>query len=94
MQLLYGAMVVFSMGQPIGQTCLTGAMSRSMSADMQGRVQGSIAVVMAIAQVFGPLWAGSIQTIVAVAVMLVAIPELNRLNRKNRAINYESNHYD
>ncbi len=101
LQLLYGAMVVFSIGQPIVQTCLTGAMSKSMSADIQGRVQGSIAAVMAIAQVLGPLgagwlyqavspsapyWTASIQALVAVAVMLIALPKLKRLNRKNRAV--------
>lgn len=54
LQLLYGAMIVFSMGQPIVQTCLTGAMSKSTSADIQGRVQGSIAKVF-IAVKFGVL---------------------------------------
>ncbi|MGL5942052.1 MAG: MFS transporter [Waterburya sp.] len=108
LQLLYGAMVVFSVGQPLVQTCLTGAMSKSMNADIQGRVQGSIAAVMAIAQVLGPLWAGwlyqaaspstpywmgSIQALVAVSIMLMALPKLQRLNRKNREMNTEPNPY-
>lgn len=47
-------MVVFSVGQPLVQTCLTGAMSKSMNADIQGRVQGSIAALMAIAMAMIP----------------------------------------
>jgi MFS transporter, DHA1 family, tetracycline resistance protein len=109
LQLLYGGMVVYSLGQPLVQTCLTGAMSKSMGADVQGRVQGSIAAVMALAQVIGPLWAGwlyqtvspsapywaaTVQVLVAVAVMLIALPKLKRLNRKNRVMNDElSQHY-
>ncbi|WP_017318394.1 tetracycline resistance MFS efflux pump [Mastigocladopsis repens] len=108
LQLVYGGIVVYSMGQPLVQTCLSGAMSKSMSADVQGRVQGSIAAVMALAQVIGPLWAGwlyqavspsapywaaTVQVLVAVAVMLIALPELKRLNRKNRAMNDELNQY-
>lgn len=106
--LLYGGMVVYSLGQPLVQTCLTGAMSKSMGADVQGRVQGSITAVMALAQVIGPLWAGwlyeavspsapywaaTVQVLAAVVVMLIAIPQLKRLNRKNRAINDELNQY-
>ncbi|MGL4884471.1 MAG: hypothetical protein ACRC8K_25965 [Waterburya sp.] len=79
-----------------------------MNADIQGRVQGSIAAVMAIAQVLGPLWAGwlyqaaspsapywmgSIQALVAVFIMLMALPKLQRLNRKNREMNTEPNPY-
>lgn len=106
--LLYGGMVVYSLGQPLVQTCLTGAMSKSMSADVQGRVQGSIAAVMALAQVIGPLWAGwlyqavsqsapywsaTVQVLVAVAIMLIAIPKLKRLNQKNHAMDDELNQY-
>jgi MFS transporter, DHA1 family, tetracycline resistance protein len=108
LQLLYGGMVIYSLGQPLVQTCLTGAMSKSMSADVQGRVQGSIAAVMALAQVIGPLWAGwlyqtvspsapywaaTVQVLVAVSVMLIALAKLKRLNRKNRAMNDELNQY-
>ncbi|WP_309740872.1 hypothetical protein [Chamaesiphon sp. OTE_20_metabat_361] len=71
----------------------------------QGRVQGSIAAVMALAQVIGPLWAGwlyesvspsapywsgTVQVLVAVAVMLIAMPALQRLNRE---MNAEQNEY-
>lgn len=67
---------------------------------MQGRLQGSIAAVMAIAQVLGPLWAGwlyqtvshsapywvgAIQAFIAAAVMLIAVPQLMRPNNKNRS---------
>ncbi|MCC5668791.1 MFS transporter [Nostoc sp. CHAB 5784] len=34
LQLLYGGMVIYSLGQPLVQTCLTGAMSKSISADI------------------------------------------------------------
>jgi MFS transporter, DHA1 family, tetracycline resistance protein len=37
-QLLYAGMAIYSLGQPLVQTCLTGAMSKSMGADVQGRV--------------------------------------------------------
>lgn len=108
LQLVYGGMVVYSLGQPLVQTCLTGAMSKSMSADVQGRIQGSIAAVMALAQVIGPLWAGwlyeavsqsapywaaTVQVFAAVVVMLIAIPELKRLNQKNRAMDDQLNQY-
>jgi MFS transporter, DHA1 family, tetracycline resistance protein len=99
--LLYGGIVIYSLGQPLVQTCLTGAMSKSMSADLQGRVQGSIAAVMALAQVIATVWAGwlyeavspsapywaaAVQAFAAVAIMLIAIPRLRRLNQKNRAM--------
>ncbi|WP_404788398.1 MFS transporter [Altericista sp. CCNU0014] len=108
LQLVYIAMVVFSIGQPIVQTCLTGTMSKSMGSSMQGRVQGSIAAVMAIAQVIGPSWAGwlyqsvspsapywaaAIQALVAVAIMLFARSRLKRLNHKYRAIHDEAIYY-
>jgi MFS transporter, DHA1 family, tetracycline resistance protein len=103
--LLYGGIVVYSMGQPLVQTCLTGAMSKSMGADLQGRVQGVIAAVMALAQVMAtawagwlyeavspsaPYWAATVQAFAAVALMLIAIPKLKRLNRK---MNDEQNQY-
>jgi MFS transporter, DHA1 family, tetracycline resistance protein len=106
--LLYGGMVIYSLGQPLVQTCLTGAMSKSMGADVQGRVQGSITAVMALAQVIGPLWAGwlyeavspsapywsaTVQVLAAVVIMLIAIPQLKRLKRKNRAVNDELSQY-
>ncbi|MBD2309770.1 MFS transporter [Chroococcidiopsis sp. FACHB-1243] len=106
LQLVYGGIVVYALGQPLVQTCLTGAMSKSMSADLQGRVQGSIAAVMALAQVIGPLWAGwlyqavsqsapywsaTVQVLISVAITIVAIPKLKRLNQKNRAMEDELN---
>ncbi len=108
LQLVYGGMVIYSLGQPLVQTCLTGAMSKSMGANVQGRVQGSIAAVMALAQVIGPLWAGwlyeavspsapywaaTVQVFAAIVVMLIAMPALKRLNRKNRAMDDELNQY-
>jgi MFS transporter, DHA1 family, tetracycline resistance protein len=56
--LVYAAVVVFGVGQPMVQTGLTSAMSLSMGADMQGRVQGAVAATMALAQVIGPLFIG------------------------------------
>lgn len=106
-QLIYGGIVIFGLGQPLVQTCLTGAMSKSMSADIQGRVQGSIAAAMALAQVVGPFgagwlyqavspaapyWTSSAQSLIAVALIFIAVPKLKRLNRKNRAMNNEPNH--
>ncbi|MBE9178513.1 MFS transporter [Oculatella sp. LEGE 06141] len=104
--LVYGGIVFFGLGQPFVQTCLIGAMSESTSADIQGRVQGSIAAVMAFAQVLGPFgagwlyqavspsapyWTGSTQILIAVALMFMAIPKLRHLNQKNRAMNHELN---
>jgi MFS transporter, DHA1 family, tetracycline resistance protein len=106
--MLYGGMVIYSLGQPLVQTCLTGAMSKSMSADLQGRVQGSIAAVMALAQVIATVWAGwlyeavspsapywaaAAQAFAAVVVMLIAIPALKRLKQKNRAMDDDLNQY-
>lgn len=105
LQLIYGGIVVFGLGQPFVQTCLTGAMSKSMSANIQGRVAGSVAAVMAMAQVLGPLgagwlyqsvspsapyWACSALSLIAVVLIFIAIPKLRHLNRK-RAMNHELN---
>lgn len=102
--LIYIGVILFGLGQPLVQTCLTGAMSKSMGAHIQGRVQGSIAATMALAQVVGPLvfgwlyqavtpatpyWATSIQIAVAIALMFVAIRQLQRLDRQNRAMSKE-----
>jgi MFS transporter, DHA1 family, tetracycline resistance protein len=63
---------------------------------------------MALAQVIGPLWAGwlyesvspsapywsgTVQVLVAVAVMLVAMPALQRLNQRNREMDDEQTEY-
>jgi MFS transporter, DHA1 family, tetracycline resistance protein len=103
-QLIYGGIVVFGLGQPFVQTCLTGAMSKSMSANIQGRVAGSIAAVMALAQVIGPFgagwlyqavshsapyWTGSTLSLIAVVLIFIAIPQLKRLNRQKRAMSHD-----
>lgn len=99
--------MVYGLGQPLVQACLTGAMSKSMSADIQGRVQGSIAAVMALAQVVGPLgvgwlyqalspstpyWTISAEILISVALVFIAIPKLKHLRRLNHAMNNEPNH--
>jgi MFS transporter, DHA1 family, tetracycline resistance protein len=56
--LIFVGIILYGLGQPLVQTCLTGAMSKSMTADIQGRVQGSVAAAMALAQVVGPFAAG------------------------------------
>ena len=104
--LIYGGIVAFGIGQPLVQTCMTGAMSKSMRADIQGRVQGSIAATMALAQVIGPFgagwlyqdvspsapyWAASTNILIAVALMLMVLPKLKRMIRKNQAIDSEPN---
>jgi MFS transporter, DHA1 family, tetracycline resistance protein len=104
LQLAYAGIVVFGLGQPLVQTCLTGAMSKSMSADIQGRVAGSVAAVMAIAQVLGPFgagwlyqavspsapyWACSALSLIAVVLIFTALPTLKRLNQQNRAMDYD-----
>jgi MFS transporter, DHA1 family, tetracycline resistance protein len=103
-QLVYAGIAIYGLGQPLVQACLTGAMSKSMSADIQGRVQGSIAAVMALAQVVGPFGAGwlyqslspvapywtiSALSLIAVVLIFMALPTLKRLNRQNRAINHD-----
>ena len=80
-----------------------------MSADLQGRVLGCIAAVMSLAQAIGPLWAGwlyhtvgqsapywsaTVQALISVAILIVAIPKLKRLNQKNRAMDDELNQSD
>ena len=102
--LIYVGVILFGLGQPLVQTCLTGAMSKSMGAHMQGRVQGSIAATMALAQVVGPFlfgwlyqeitpstpyWTTSVQIVIAIALMSVAIPQLKRLRQQSRARSVE-----
>ena len=99
--LVYSGVVLFGLGQPLVQTCLIGAMSKSMDAHIQGRVQGAIAATMALAQVVGPLvvgwlyqaagpaipyWTMAIQIVVAMALMVVAVPRLKRLSAQQEAI--------
>jgi DHA1 family tetracycline resistance protein-like MFS transporter len=89
--LVYFGVVLFGLGQPLVQTSLTAAMSESMPGNIQGRVQGAIAATMALAQVIGPLMIGwlyqtagpavayatiSAQIVVAIGLMVVAIPRL------------------
>ena len=102
--LIYVGVILFGLGQPLVQTCLNGAMSKSMGAHMQGRVQGSIAATMALAQVVGPFlfgwlyqeitpstpyWTTSVQIVIAIALMSVAIPQLKRLRQQSRASSVE-----
>lgn len=102
--LIYVGIVLFGLGQPLVQTCLTGAMSKSMAADIQGRVQGSVAATMALAQVIGPAaagwlygavspsapyWATSILLVTAMAFMFMAVPQLKRLGRQSHAVTPE-----
>lgn len=97
--LVYAGVILFGLGQPLVQTCLTGAMSKSMGADIQGRVQGAIAATMALAQVVGPAlagwlyeavspsspyWTTTIMIAVSVVLMVVAIPQLKRLALQDR----------
>ncbi|WP_192860064.1 MFS transporter [Mycobacterium sp. MS1601] len=85
--LIYLAVALFGVGQPLVQTSLTSAMSKSMDAHIQGRVQGAIAATMAMAQVLGPLavgwlygafapaapyWVVAFQMVVAVVLMMLA----------------------
>lgn len=57
-ELLYAAVVVFTIGQSPVETALFGMISKSVSPRDQGRIQGSVNAVQALAQVMGPLWAG------------------------------------
>lgn len=98
--LVYLAVVVFGLGQPMVQTGLTATMSNCMDARIQGRVQGAIAATMALAQVTGPLVIGwlyqeagpmvpyllvSVQIAVSIALMFVAIPQLKRHSERRAA---------
>lgn len=89
--LVYLGVVLFGLGQPFVQTCLSGAMSTSTDAAVQGRVQGCVAATMALAQVVGPasagwlyeaaspatpFWVLSALIVVSIALMVVAIPRL------------------
>lgn len=89
--LLYGAIVLFSIGQPIAETALCGAISKSVGPSEQGRIQGSINAVQALAQMLGPLlagwlyeavspampyWVGGVQMLIGGLVVFLAIPKL------------------
>jgi DHA1 family tetracycline resistance protein-like MFS transporter len=99
--LVYLGVVLFGLGQPLVQTSLTAAMSESMDAHTQGRVQGAVAATMALAQVIGPLVTGwlyqaagpvvayatiAVQIVVAMALMLLAIPKLARAMQRQGAL--------
>lgn len=98
--LVYVGVVLFGLGQPLVQTSLTAAMSKSMDAHIQGRVQGAIAATMALAQVVGPLtvgwlyqsfgpaipyWTICLQILAAMTLMVLAIPRLKRLIEKQQS---------
>jgi DHA1 family tetracycline resistance protein-like MFS transporter len=91
--LVYAAVILFGLGQPMVQTGLTSTMSTCMDAGIQGRVQGAIAATMALAQVVGPLLIGwlyqaagptapyvlvALQITVSIALLLTAMPRLER----------------
>lgn len=92
--LVYAGVVLFGLGQPLVQTGITAASSKSMTADIQGRVQGAVAATMALAQVIGPVVIGYLYThfgplaaygtiaaqiVAAIVLLLVARPRLMRL---------------
>jgi MFS transporter, DHA1 family, tetracycline resistance protein len=99
--LVYVGVVLFGLGQPLVQTCLTGAMSTCTSAEMQGRVQGAVAASMALAQVVGPALAGWLYVaasptapfwtlagliVLSVALMAVAAPRFAGIAERNAAM--------
>lgn len=86
--LIYLAVGLFGIGQPLVQTSLIATMSTTMDAAIQGRVQGAVSATMALAQVLGPLavgwlylavapaapyWVIAIQITVAIALMMLAV---------------------
>jgi DHA1 family tetracycline resistance protein-like MFS transporter len=98
---VYAAVVLFGLGQPMVQTGLTSTMSMTMGADIQGRVQGAIAATMALAQVVGPLLIGwlyqaagpavpyvvvALQITVSIALLLAALPRLNPTTLRGRVM--------
>ena len=89
--LVYVGTVLFGIGQPLVQTSITATVSKSVTVDMQGRAQGALASTMAMAQVVGPIligwlyvaggpafpyWTIVAQILIALGVMLFAIPRL------------------
>lgn len=92
--LAYAGVALFGLGQPLVQTGMTAAMSKSMGAQYQGRVQGAVAATMAMAQVIGPVlvgwlyahagpavpyWTISAQIGAAIVLMIVAAHRLGRV---------------
>ncbi|MDA2892613.1 MFS transporter [Mycolicibacterium sp. BiH015] len=99
--LVYLGVTLFGLGQPLVQTGITAATSESVDARTQGRAQGAVAATMALAQVVGPLVIGWLyqaagpqvaytvivaQIVVAIALMLAAIPRLARAMDAQRAM--------
>ncbi|UXA18826.1 MFS transporter [Mycobacterium sp. SMC-4] len=99
--LVYLAVGIFGLGQPLVQTGMVATMSKSMDAGIQGRVQGAIAATMALAQVVGPVIIGGLYqaagpTIpylvvaglitVSIALMVLASPRLKHLGAHPPAV--------
>ena len=57
--LLYGSVIVFSLGEGIFNATLSSLLSAAAPGDQQGRVQGGARGVQSLAQVAGPLLGGS-----------------------------------
>ena len=54
--LLYVAVVLFALGQPLAITSLTGLMSRLTEVERQGSVQGGLQALQALGGMSAPLW--------------------------------------
>ena len=54
--LLYVAVVLFALGQPLAITSLTGLMSRLTEVERQGSIQGGLQALQALGGISAPLW--------------------------------------
>ncbi len=54
--LLYVAVFLFALGQPLAITSLTGLMSRLTEVEMQGSIQGGLQALQALGGISAPLW--------------------------------------
>jgi MFS family permease len=54
--LLYVAVFVFALGQPLAVTSLTGLMSKLTAVEIQGSVQGGLQALQALGGIGAPLW--------------------------------------
>jgi len=90
---LFMGTIIFAMGDGLFGPALNGLLSRGVDASAQGQVQGGNQAVQSVARIIGPLAAGemydrlghstpylggSVIAVMAIAVLSMALPTLNR----------------
>jgi MFS family permease len=95
--LLYVAVFLFALGQPLAITSLSGLTSRLMGSDIQGIVQGGLQALQALGGIAAPLWVsllysrvsasaaygfGTILLILSGLLIMLAIPQMGGIHEE------------